>query len=219
MKVAALAMVLAVASPLTMAMDRYVAVQGEASRAVAPDEVSFTLSFSSEGEQSDVLLKDIEAKAKPFLAAIKKLGVADKDIQGTRFDVSPRYVDGKAAGLRAQQSYRVTVHDFDLYPKALKVAVDAHSDGIGQVQLAYSGQDKLYRELLAQAVMDAKSKAALLANAGGTSLGKMVSVDEQGGGRAPVVYMRAAAMESGPMQTPGTIDVSASVSARFAIKD
>src|SRR5690606_15580277 len=111
-----LALMLALASPFGMAMDRYVAVQGEASRAVVPDQVSISLAFAAEGEDPDQLLQVVETKAAPFLAKLKALGIADKDIQGHRFEVYPRFDEGKSVGLRAQQRYQILIHGFELYP-------------------------------------------------------------------------------------------------------
>ncbi|EKE72192.1 SIMPL domain-containing protein [Gallaecimonas xiamenensis] len=221
MKIKALALMLAAASPLGMAMDRYVSVQGEATRSVVPDQVSFSVAFSAEGQDADQLLKEIETKAAPFLAKLGALGIADKDIQGHRFEVFPRYDKDKMTGLRAQQRYQITVHGFALYPKVLKAAVEAKADQVGQGQLGYSQQDQLYQELLADAVRHARTKAKLLAEAGDAELGKLVSVDEQGGYQPPVMYMRTQTLEAkgAAVQTAGEMDVRASISARFALKD
>ncbi|WP_341504083.1 SIMPL domain-containing protein [Gallaecimonas sp. GXIMD4217] len=220
MKTMTLALVALLGSPLALAADRYVSVQGEAVRAVAPDQVLVQVSFSAEGADAQVLLEQVESQARPFLTELKGLGIAERHIQGHRFEVYPRYEKGKTIGLRAQQRYSVTVEGFERYPKVLKAAVAAGASHVGQGQLQYSKKDELYLELLAQALVNARAKAKLLAKAGDASLGKVLSVDEQGGFQPPVMYMRAAAMEakgSGPVQTAGEIEVKASVSARFEL--
>ncbi|WKE67374.1 SIMPL domain-containing protein [Gallaecimonas kandeliae] len=221
MKIKAITLMLALVSPLGLAMDRYIAVQGEASRAVTPDEVTFSVTFIADGQDPDQLLSAIEARAKPLLARLKSLGLVDKDIQGYRFEVFPRYEKDKPVGLRVQQRYQLTVHGFDKYPAVLKATTQAKVDQLGQASLGYSGQEQLYQELLAEAVTKARAKAKLLAKAGDAQLGKLVSVDEQGSYRPPVMFLKAAAMSDAreSAQTPGEIQVQANVSARFALKD
>ncbi|WP_115718636.1 SIMPL domain-containing protein [Gallaecimonas mangrovi] len=206
------------ASPAVFAAERYIAVNGQASAAVTPDEVVLTVAFSDNGQEADQLLANIRQQALPFLDAIQKLGIAKADIQGSRFEVYPRYEDSKNVGLTAKQSYRITMHEFALYPKVLTAAVTAKADNIGQAQLAYSKQPELYKKLLAKAVKDAKEKATILAHAGGSQLGKVINIEEQGSNRSPVIAMKVMAARA-PIQTPGQIEVDAAVQARFSIKD
>lgn len=218
--IAVMPLLLLLASPLSQAAERYITVQGEAQQQVEPDRVVVPVTFSAEGDNVVALQKQVEQQARRFLAGLQRLGIADKAINGSAFQIFPRYVKGQQQGSRVQQQYEVHIQGFARYPKVLSLATASGASNIGRASLRYSNEQALYQKVLALALGNARQKAQSLAAAGNVKLGHLLDVEEQGSYQPPVLMMQAKAMQSSaPVQRPGEIKVSATIKARFAIDD
>jgi uncharacterized protein YggE len=100
-------------------------------------------------------------------------------------------------------------------------AVAAGANTVDGPVLDRSDRDALYRDALAKAVDDARLKAEALAGAGKFSVGKVVSVVEQGASAPEPLYAADAAagasLKAAPPIEPGTQDVEANVTVSFEI--
>ena len=111
-------------------------------------------------------------------------------------------------------------------------AVEAGVNSLDSVSYFCSTYDESYQEAMAKAVEMARTKAQALAEAGGRSLGEVVSIEEygynpsqryaSGGSRNMAVEETAAAadgaMAAGMGVMPGEVDVEAQVTVTFSLE-
>lgn len=107
------------------------------------------------------------------------------------------------------------VRDLGRAGRIVDAAVAAGATGVSGPSLFSGDQSGLYEAALKAAVTQAKAKAQALAEATGTSLGRVTAVVE-GGGQTPIPLAGGTdAAPSVPIE-PGTQEISATVSVTFA---
>lgn len=176
-------------------------------------------------------VKDARASAAAtmtsVLAAVKKTGVADKDIVTTNIDLSPVYdysISGKAPRLVGYQwtnTVKITVRNLD---NLAAVIDDSATAGATTVQgISFRIDDPKPLQALARqtAMTDARAKADALAKAAGVTIKGVASISESSSAPSPIYYNMGAALDkaasaSTPIQT-GTTDVTISVTVSYLI--
>lgn len=116
--------------------------------------------------------------------AIKKLGIPDRDVQTTFFNVRQQFARGKngqrgeLTGHVVTNEVQVKVRRIDSAGAVLDALVSAGSNRISDVSFSIAEPMPLEDRARTAAVLDAKRKAALYAKAGGLKLGKIISISE-----------------------------------------
>jgi len=164
----------------------------------APDMASINLGVMTEGATASEAMRANAARMTQVVAALKKAGIAEKDIQTAGLNLSAQYAyeqnqPPKLTGYQASNQVTVVVHDL----KKLGAAVDATvSAGANQVNgISFGLDDPTAAENAAReaAVKALQAKAALYAKATGHQVSRLVSLGE-GGGYAPQPPMPMAMM-------------------------
>jgi len=159
--------------------------------------------------------------------ALKKNGVAEKDIQTVQFNVNPQYDfrGGTQQIVGYEVSNVVTAKVRDLAKAG--AAIDAATEAAGNdavVQGLWFGIDdptELQKQAREQAVKKAKDQAEQLADNAGVKLGKLLSISESSGSipyAADVI--RAPATGGGVTESPiqaGELTVRITVSLLYAV--
>ena len=158
-----------------------------------------------------------------IIAAIKALGIDEKDIKTTSIDLSPQYANNtstpKIVGYRMSEQLQVTVRDLD---KAGDVVDTATSKGATEVNgLWYEVGEpaSAMDEARAAAIAQARTSAQKMASAAGVSLGGVVSISESVASVPGPYYYGEMARDAAAL-TPverGTQDVQATVTVIFEI--
>jgi uncharacterized protein YggE len=132
-------------------------------------------------------------KTNAALDAIKNLGVEDRDVKTTSYNVSPQYTypqpcysgscpttAPKITGYTVSQSVTVKVRDIAKAGDVLQALGTAEVQNISGPDFATEDDAAVKAEARANAVADAKTKAQALAKDLGVHLGKVVSYYENG---------------------------------------
>lgn len=167
-------------------------------------------------------------KMNAVIAAIKKLGVEDKDIQTTNFSVYAQQnydANGQPTDITyvVTNTVSVTVRDLSKVGEMLGKATAAGANSVNGVSFSVSEAAALEAEARANAMADAKARAQQLADAAGVALDKPMSIGEYTS--MPVYYDRGKellALEAGggapvPIST-GQYQVTVQVSVTYLIK-
>ena len=166
-------------------------------------------------------------KSQAIIDKIKALGVADKDIQTSAYNISPvtnqprQGESPKITGYRVNNQLSVTIRKIDEVGKILDAVVAAGANNIYGISFGVDNPATYQQQARAAAVKDAQDKAGQLAKAAGITLGKVISINE--GGTTPIPYLRsgvapaALAADSVPIAT-GEMEVSITVEMRFAVQ-
>ncbi|GJL91997.1 SIMPL domain-containing protein [Hyphococcus sp.] len=206
---------------------RTISVTGEGRASAAPDMAVISIGVQSEAPTAAAALRQNSADMSATIKKLKELGVADRDIQTSGLSVNPRYnyeqnrSKPEVIGFTASNSVSVKLRNLDSAGSIIDQAVQSGANSLGGVSFDFSEPKPLYDEARKAAVADAKAKAALLTEAAGVRLGKLLYIQE-GYAAAPQPKMYAARMEmadasSVPMQA-GESTVSMSVSLVYEIE-
>lgn len=201
-----------------------ITVPGEATLVVAPDLARLRAGVISEGrtarEASDTNKKTMTA----VMTAITGVGIAEKDIQTSRYSIQPIYdqgrpVPGAFKGFQASNNVTIKIRDLDKISEIIDRTVAAGANSMGGVELLVADPSKLLDAARADAIADARRKAEIFAQAAGAKLGPALTITEQSSGfQYPQLYMRAAAAQPGetPVAT-GEMTLRAAVTVSFEL--
>jgi uncharacterized protein len=160
-----------------------VTVSGIGRANVTPDRFTFSVGVQTVGATVDDAVAENNRKVAAVIAALKKAGAQDKDIQTGQFSIYPQqdYQQGKLPrilGYQVSNNINVRSEKVGDAGRLLGVAVSAgvnHSSGINfEVSDPARGRDQGLRA----AFDDARAKATLLAQAAGRTLGRAVTISE-----------------------------------------
>jgi uncharacterized protein YggE len=164
----------------------FIAVQGKAKAEVVPDIFPLEITLKDTSLDTAVTQAQIEGVAQQVVALTKSMKMADRDVEISNLSVSPEYRwDDKAdkqifLGNTYARTIKLRFHALpdlqkaiDALPKTKQVQLDTGS-------FQSSRQDDIRRELLTQAVQDARKTAEIMAGAVGRRVGGVHNISNQG---------------------------------------
>jgi uncharacterized protein len=195
-----------------------ITVLGTGSANVTPDRASFAFGTVSQAATANGALTASSQSVARVIAALKKAGVAQADIQTSDVSLSPRMNENgnEIVGYTASNSVTATIKKLGDAGDVVDAAVGAGANQVYGPNLLASDQDAAYRNALKEAVAQARTKAETLATASNSTLGKITAIVE-GGGSMPMPMAVGAAKDSSVPIEPGTQKIEATVSVTFAL--
>ncbi|MDQ2964452.1 MAG: SIMPL domain-containing protein [Chloroflexota bacterium] len=117
------------------------------------------------------------------IAALKKLGIADKDIQTTGLSLQPNYTyptsgNPRLTGYTLSNAVSVTVRDLNKLGDAIDDGLAAGATTLDGVWFRVDNSAAAEKQAREQAMADAKAKAQTLAGAAGVSITGVASISE-----------------------------------------
>ena len=206
--------------------DRHVTVTGVGTISVVPDAVRFYPSVTALANKSSEALATASKTASAVRTALRNAGIATKDIKSSNLSVYPEYnyTQDKGSviiGYRATQSFTVVIRKADTAGKVVEDVVNAGNENVtinGIVPFITKGSAAM-EDARAAAVADARSRAASYAKLLGTSLGKVVYLQENSAPSYSFPMLGVAKAEDGstPQIDLGEEEVSVSITVRWAL--
>ena len=195
-----------------------ITVFGTGSANMTPDRASFSFGTVSQAATANAALAASSQSVARVVAALKKAGVAQADIQTSNVSLSPRMNDNnnEIVGYTASNTVTATIKKLGDAGDVVDAAVAAGANQVYGPNLLASDQNASYRTALKAAVAEARTKAETLAAASSSTLGKITAIVE-GGGSTPMPMAVGAAKDSSVSIEPGTEKIEATVSVTFAI--
>ncbi len=226
--VSAVAGVVALAIPANGAdttNTRYITVTGVGTISVVPDAVRFNATVSSLASTNAAALSSASKSAAAVRAALKEKGIALKDIRSANISVYPEYnytqeSGTKITGYRASQSFDVLVRKASDAGTIIEAVVTAGGDNVqlGGVIPTTLNPAFATEEARAAAVANAKSKASSYAKLLGTSIGKVLFLEEQSSPIYSSPFPMAKAEADSAVQIDlGEQDVTVTITVRWAL--
>ncbi len=207
---------------------RTISVSGSGVAYGSPDVATAQIGVQTRGTDPGQAMEDNNAQMAGIIAALKAMGIADKDIQTTNFSVYAQQDYNPQTGETLQtityvvdNTVNITVRDLGKLGDVLSGAVEAGANSIYGVSFAVENQTALEQTARGQAMTDARTRAEALAALAGVTLDVPLSISENFSGGEPLYYAREAAAQAGgsavPVQT-GQIAVNLNVSVTYIIK-
>lgn len=216
-----------VTSVTTQKTDTF-SVTGEGKVITKPDIATTSVGVQAQGATVKAVQQELNNKINQVTAAVKKVGVSDKDIQTTNYSISPTYdyrePTQKILGYSASSQLLIKSRDLDKINEVIDAATGAGANQVGGINFDVDDKTKAENEAREKAVADAKRKAETAAKAAGFYLGKIINYNENlGGYRGPMpMYAKAegaVAVDRAPTQIePGSTEITVSVSLSYEIR-
>ena len=197
-----------------------ITVSGTATSRAVPDQATFSFGVQTEGASAKAALDANSARMALVIAALKRAGIAEKDLQTQDVSVMPRQNElGQISGYYANNSVQALVRKVAGAGAVVDAAVGAGANQSSGPSFDQSGRDAVYRSALRAAVADARTKAQALAAESNASLGRVTRIVEGFAAEPVPMYDRAVA-QSAKAETPvepGTQEVQATVTVTFEL--
>lgn len=202
-------------------------VTGEGKVSVKPDVATVIVGITSNGSTVQVVQEQINITINKISEAIKSLGVAEKDIKTTSYNINPNYDYSSSTqqitGYSASTNLMVKVRKLDTVNNIIDASTKNGANTVSGVNFEVDDKEKAQNEAREKAVAEAKEKAADAAKIAGFKLGKIINYQENNN-LLPRVFpgIAYAAMETkdvaAPTQIePGSTDITISVTLSYEI--
>lgn len=230
----AAAMLIAVAAPaLAVESPPTIAVSGTGSVEFSPNIAHLSLGVRGESTTASAAAKSVNKRAQTVVEAMRKLGIADRDIKTTGYTISFQPPDtGGVSPVQTMSVARkpvpkngtyVTTESLDVTTSldkagaALDAGIQAGANETYGLSFDTSERQSLYRQALAKAVADARELASILAQSAGVEIAGIQSIRVGGEGPTPMARGVMMADAAAPVMG-GTDTVTATVEVVYKIK-
>ena len=202
-----------------------VAAEGEVR--MAPDMATITLGVSSLAKTASQALADNAKRMDQVIEALKRSGVAVKDIQTSGLTVGAQYAyeqnqPPRLTGYQASHDITATLRSLSRVGDAVDAAVAAGATEVSGVSFGLSDAKAAEDSAREQAVIALRAKAELYAKATGYRISRLVFLSESGGSAPsrpmPMVRFAKSNITSAPTQVaPGELDVRIDVAGVYEL--
>jgi uncharacterized protein YggE len=188
-----------------------ISVVGEGEVNATPDMAVLTLGVVTEDETArGALVANTEAMSE-IAVALRQAGIESRDLQTSGFAIEPKFTQprrdrgGEAeapeiAGYYVRNTLTVRIRNIGEAGALLDQAVTLGSNYVSGLSFTVADPKPLQAEARRAAVADARTKAALLAEAAGVALGPVLKIEEREDFDPPRPMMsRSMAMEAAPV--------------------
>ncbi len=221
-------------APAMAAGNTLLTVSAEGRSARKPDLALFTAGVTSTGKTAGEALAANSADMNRVIAALKRGGIADKDIQTSNLSLNPVYApqrprpDGTMepeqpliVGYQVSNTVNVRQRKLGEFGRVIDTLVSAGANQVGGPGFQIDNPDEALDEARVAAMKKARERADLYARAAGLKVLRILSISEAGG-YAPQPQMmntRAMAADAGgaPPVAAGEVSLSASVTVQFEL--
>lgn len=207
-----------------------ITVSGEGKVYAKPDVALINLGVTTDGQTvADVTVSNTN-KMNAVIDAVKALKVADKDIQTTNYNLSPKYNYTEKSGQVFQgytltQNIQVKVRDFSKVGDILTAGTTKGANLVGDLQFTIDNPQQFKNQARAKAIAQAKANAQNLTKTSGIELGKLINVYENSNPSYSmynkVMGMGGASLDSAaptPTVQPGQQEIDVTVNLTYQVK-
>lgn len=200
-----------------------------------PDLAAFNAGVTSQGRTAGEALAANSAEMNKVIAALKKAGIADRDIQTSNLSLNPMYAPQRTLpngevvpeqptiiGYQVYNTVNVRQRDLAQYGRVIDTLVAAGANQVNGPSFEMDNPDAALDEARTQAMGKARDRANLYAKAAGLKVVRILSISESGGymPQPPIMYARAAMADMAAAPPPvaaGELEMSANVSVMFEL--
>ena len=204
-----------------------ITVQGVGKVTLTPDEAQLSLGVQTQAASAQEAQSQANGVMAKLIAAMKRLGVADKDLATQWLSLQPQYayepngnVPPRVSGYQANQSLAVTGRDLSKAGAIIDAGVGAGANQVGGISFSLADPTAASNQARAAAMSDAHARAQTLAAAAGLTLGRPISISEVSAPTPVPMDLRAMAAPAAGAPTqvqPGTTQVEVDVTVTYAI--
>jgi hypothetical protein len=216
------------ADPTSTTPEHTITVAGTGTATVSPDIADVRLGVTVNRTTVKDARAEAAARMTKVIDAIKKLGIADKDIQTTTISLQPTYDytnntnPPKITGYSFSNGVAVTIRNLDLTGGVIDDSLAAGATSLDGVTFRVADPAAAASQARTDAMTQARASADTLAKASGVSITGVASISEISTPVPQPMYYAAGAAAPAtrdvptPVQ-PGTTDVTITVTVSYLI--
>ena len=199
-----------------------ITVIGSGTIEATPDTATVNIGVETNAPSTQEALNQNNQQTQAVIDQIKNLGVDEKDIQTSGFNIYPTYnTDGQQiTGYNVSNTVTVKIRDLANAGTLLDQVVSAGANRIYGISFSVDDPTALYDQAREAAVAEARARAEKMAKAAGVSVGKVLVITESLGS-TPVVMPIAAGMMADASKValqPGSSSFTAQVQVTFELR-
>lgn len=215
------------ANPAPTPDEHTISVTGTGTVTLSPDIADLRLGVNVTATSVKAARATAADSMTKVIAALKGLGIADKDIQTSWVSLQPTY-DYQAGtnpphitGYQFSNSISVTIRDLDKVGDAIDGSLAAGATSLDGVTFRVADEAAAEAQARQSAMTEAKAKAQTLATAAGVSITGVASISETAAPTPYPINYGVAAPDAGkavptPVQ-PGSTDVTVTIAVVYLI--
>jgi uncharacterized protein YggE len=219
-------------APIVAAGNTLLTVSADGRTARKPDLAVFTAGVASAGKTAGDALAANSADMSRVIAALKRAGIADRDIQTSNLSLNPVYAqpqprpngtveprEPKIVGYQVNNSVTVRQRNLDDFGKVIDTLVSAGANQVNGPDFQVDKPDEALDQARIEAIGKARARADLYARAAGLKVMRIVSISEGGGYSPPMpMYRMAVAADAAPTPVAaGEVSLTANVTVQFEL--
>lgn len=203
-------------------------VDGQGTGTAAPDIATVTIGVTTQGKDAAKAQNDNAWVSNQIQAAVRGLGIAEKDIQTRNYSFYPNYSTDKdrrneVTGYTVNNSVIVVVRDIKLTGKVIDAALNNGANEINSLDFSASDTKAVRKVALLNAVQDARDKADIIAKGLGKRIVGIQNISESTGyietRRFGGNMLMAVAKDAATPIAPGSLSLTANVHIDFILSD
>lgn len=192
----------------------------------APDMATISLGVVTEGRTAAEAMAENARRMTGLTQALRRAGVAERDIQTTNVSVNPQYAyvenqPPRVTGYQANNQVTARVRNLSNVGRVIDAAVAAGGNTVNGISFSHADPDAQLNAARREAAQEARARADLYAQAFGMRVHRIVAISEGGGYTPPMPMPMMARMEADAVATPvapGEISTSVSVNVTFELR-
>lgn len=201
-----------------------ISVRGEVKR--VPDVAVISTGVVTQSADAATVMRDNAARMARVLAALKRAGVADKDVTTSAVNLSPQYRYNNnqppvITGYQANNQVTVRFRDITRSGAILDALVKEGSNEINGPSLTIDKPEEALDEARIAAITAGRARAEVYANAAGMKIKRIISISENDGMSVvprPMMTMMAKSAEADTAIMPGEQSLGMTVTMVFELQ-
>lgn len=201
-----------------------ISVRGEVKR--VPDVAVISTGVVTQSADAATVMRDNAAQMARVLAALKRAGVADKDVTTSAVNLSPQYRYNNnqppvITGYQANNQVTVRFRDITRSGAILDALVKEGSNEINGPSLTIDKPEEALDEARIAAITAGRARAEVYANAAGMKIKRIISISENDGMSVvprPMMTMMAKSAEADTVIMPGEQSLGMTVTMVFELQ-
>lgn len=215
------------AAPAAPESIRSMSVSGIGRVTIVPDMATINIGVRSEAESVSEALEANNAQANALSRVLQTMGVEEKDIQTSNFNIFPNErwnpMTGEVEGryFVVENTVNVTVRELTSLGEILNASVEAGANTIYGISFNVEDRSAAVAEARDLAIADAKAKAEAIAASAGVELGEIISINVYETGMPYGYFDGKGGMVAAEMAAPiaaGTLAIVMECKLSYAIK-
>jgi len=169
-----------------------VVVSGEGKVNVVPDLAQVRSGVTTNAKNVKEAVESNSRIMAAIITALTESGIAQKDVQTAQFSIQPVYSsqdqhsESKLTAYRVSNQVIAKIRHIDKLGDVLERLAAAGATDVWNIDFMVSDPSKALDEARETAIADARRKAEVFARAAGVTLGRVVTIEEEGAAAEPL---------------------------------